>query len=191
MPKIVGIALLLGLMGSRAVAQVPNSGNVFVGYSFENANSSALNQNLGRFNLQGWEAAVEGKVFGPVGIVADFSGHYGSLSNDVLPPEGPGPIPGPVIATFTGHEEDFLFGPRFSVRVGQIRLFAESEFGLAHMNTNSSGSANSFATAEGGGVDFSLSRAVALRVAVDGVFTRLYGSSQSNLRVSTGIVFRF
>lgn len=106
-------------------------------------------------------------------------------------PKVPARFQAQLSSTFTGHEEDFLFGPRFSLLVGQFRIFAESEFGLAHMNTNSSSSSNSFAMAEGGGFDHSFSRSIAWRVNGDGVFTKLYGSSQGNLRVSSGIVFRF
>lgn len=65
------VVLFTGL----AVARIPTSGNIFVGYSFENSSSSTLNLNLTRPHLQGREASLEGKVLPVIGIVADFSGH--------------------------------------------------------------------------------------------------------------------
>jgi hypothetical protein len=79
MRKITVIAFMLFLLAGLAAAQLPASGNIFVGYSLENATSSALSvANLSRPNLQGWEASLEGKISPWAGIVADFSGHYGS-----------------------------------------------------------------------------------------------------------------
>jgi len=85
MGKAVIIAFTSFLLAGLAAAQVPTSGNIFVGYSFENASSSALNLDLSRPNLQGWEASLEGKVFPALGIVADFTGHCGSESFTQLP----------------------------------------------------------------------------------------------------------
>jgi len=189
MRKIGIITTTICLFVSLAGAQVPTSGNVFVGYSFENAGSSALNLNLSRPNLQGWEASLEGKVLPAMGIVADFSGHYGSES---YTPESLGPIPGPIIpVNVTGHEEEVLFGPRFSFSVRKFRPFAEFEFGVAHINTNDFGSSTSFAFTTSGGLDYRLNRLVAWRFEGGPVWTRFFHTSQGNVRLSTGIVFRF
>jgi hypothetical protein len=75
MLKSACISVALFLFSALANAQVPTSGNVFFGYSFENTNSSTLDLNLNRANLQGWEASLEGKLVPLLGIVADFSGH--------------------------------------------------------------------------------------------------------------------
>ena len=173
------VVLILTLLGSAglAVAQAPAAGNVFIGYSYENTSSSALNLDLNRNNLQGWEASLEGKVFPHLGIVADFNGHYGS--QDVMG------------ATITGHEEDVMFGPRVSVPFGKLRPFGEFEVGVGHMNTNAFGSNNSFATAIGGGLDYRIIRLVAWRFEGDYVTTRFFNTTQNNIRLSTGIVFRF
>ena len=187
MPRIAVIASICFLLAGLAAAQVPTAGNIFVGYSFENASSSALNLNLSRPNLQGWEASLEGKMFPALGIVADFSGHYGSQSFVIYPPAGPGPL----TVKVTGHQEEVMFGPRFSVSVGKFRPFAELEFGIGHMNTNSFGSDTSFATALGGGLDYRIFRPLAWRIQGDYVTTRFFHTSQSDVRLSTGIVFRF
>ena len=76
------------LFASLAAAQIPTSGNIFVGYSYENTNWKGLDSGLGRPNLNGWEASLEGKVFPHLGIVTDFSGHYGSQSFSVPTPNG-------------------------------------------------------------------------------------------------------
>jgi len=185
MPRIAGIASMLFLLAAVAAAQVPTSGNIFVGYSFENASSSALDLNLSRPNLQGWEASLEGKVFTPVSIVADFSGHYGSLSGTETTPEGP------VNVNVTGHEEEVMFGPRFFIPVKKFRLFTQFEFGVGHINTNGFGSNTSFANAIGGGLDYRINRLFAWRFEGGGVWTHFFHTSQGDVRLSTGIVFRF
>jgi len=193
MRKLFLIAFLFlsfSSLAGLAAAQIPTAGNVFVGYSFQNTSSSALNLISGRANLQGWEATLEGKVFPFMGIVADFSGHYGSSSFQVFPPGPPGG--GPFTTTVTGHEEEVMFGPRFSVPVGKFRPFAELEFGVGHINTNNGfGSDTSFATALGGGLDYRIFRPLAWRFQGDYVSTRFFGATQNDIRCSTGIVFRF
>ena len=60
--KIGFFFFVLLLFAGLASAQVPTSGNVFFGYSYENTSSSALGfGNSSRANLNGWEATVEGK----------------------------------------------------------------------------------------------------------------------------------
>jgi hypothetical protein len=183
----VGVALffLVGL----ASAQAP-SGNVFFGYSLENASSSALGLDLSRPNLQGWEGSLEGKWLPWVGIVADLSGHYGSQTFQAFPPAGPPPI----TVKVTGHEFEAMFGPRVSIPVGKFTPFAELLVGVAHINTGGdlpSSSNTSFTTAVGGGFDYRLVRLIAWRVEGNYVTTRFFSSTQNNVRLSTGIVFRF
>ena len=53
----------------------------------------------------------------------------------------------------TGHEQEYLFGPRLSVPVGRITPFAEAMVGVAHIHTGGSlpsPSNTSFAAAFGG-----------------------------------------
>jgi len=187
MRKIALITLAVAVLASLSFAQ--SSGNIFVGYSFENTNWSGLNSDLTRPSLNGWEASLEGKVFPHVGLVTDISGHYGSESFVILPPAGPGPTR----VTVTGHEWEVLFGPRLSVPVGRLTPFAEAMFGVAHIhNGNFVDHTNtSFATALGGGVDFRLVRFLAARLEIDWVHTQFFSTSQNNLRISPGLVLRF
>lgn len=184
MRTVVISAFMLFLFASLAVAQVPTSGNVFFGYSYYNTDLSSID----RGNANGWEASLEGKVLPWVGIVADFSGHYGSQNFPTFCP----PIPGPC-GTFNANfnEHNVLFGPRVSASAGNFRPFAEAMFGVAHVNANAAGSGTSFATALGGGLDYRLIRPVAWRFQGDYVQTRFFGTRQNNVRLSTGIVLRF
>lgn len=179
----VGVALFL--FAGLASAQVPTSGNIFFGYSFENASASALD-GLTRPNLQGWEGSLEGKLAPWIGLVTDFSGHYGSQTFVALTPNGP------VDMKVTGHQYEVLFGPRVSVPVGKITPFGEFMIGLAHIGSNGAFATNtSFATALGGGIDYRLFRPIAVRVEGDYLHTSFFSTSQNNIRLSTGIVFRF
>jgi opacity protein-like surface antigen len=184
--QVTAIAVASFLFSITANAQVPTSGNVFFGYSFYNTDLSSTN----RSNLNGWEGSVEGKVFPFVGLVVDVSGHYGS--QDALNPAATcaiGVTCSPLHVSTS--IQNFLFGPRVSFSVGKIRPFAEALFGGGHVNADSAGSDTSFATALGGGIDYKIIRPVALRVQGDYVQTRFFGATQNNLRLSTGIVFRF
>ena len=188
MRKMVGIAFPLFLFIGLAAAQIPTSGNVFLGYSFENTNWSGLDSTLNRPNLQGWEASLEGKVFPHLGIVTDFNGHYGSQSFTEPTPNGLQTV------NVTGHEWEALFGPRLSVPVGKVTPFAEVMVGIAHIKNGGdfpSSSNTSFATALGGGIDYRLVRLIALRLESDYLRTRFFNTTQNNLRLSTGIVIRF
>jgi opacity protein-like surface antigen len=188
MLKSASIAIALFLFSALANAQIPTSGNIFVGYSFENASASALD-NIDRPNLQGWEGSLEGKLAPFFGIVTDFSGHYGAQTFTEVTPNGL------INASVTGHEYEVLFGPRISVPVGKITPFGEFLVGLAHISSSGSGagfpSNTSFATTVGGGIDYKIFRPVALRVEGDYIRTNFFSTSQNNIRLSTGIVFRF
>ncbi|MGA1986583.1 MAG: hypothetical protein ABSG72_09960 [Candidatus Sulfotelmatobacter sp.] len=186
MLKTAWIAILLFVCTGLANAQIPGSGNIFFGYSFENTSSLAIG-NITRANLQGWEGSLEGKLVPWVGIVTDFSGHYGTENfTTALTPNGP------VNTSVTGHQYEVLFGPRVSVPVGKFTPFGEFMVGLAHISTAGSFPTNtSYATAVGGGIDYRLVRLVALRAEGDYVATHFYSTTQNDLRVSTGIVFRF
>ena len=166
-------------------AQVPTSGNVFLGYSYDNTSFS----NLGRANLNGFEASVEGTIFHGVGLVADFTTNYGSQVFNT----GAGTCA--IGATCTGnmnlHQYQAVFGPRFSASLGKFRPFAEFEFGIAHITTSAPDSDTSFATVIGGGLDYRILRPIAWRFEGDYVSTHLFSADQNGIRLSTGIVIRF
>lgn len=112
MYRIIAIAIVLFILASASYAQLP-SGNVFVGYSYMSAD---LLSN-GRTNLNGWTGSVEGKVLPFIGLVADFSGLYGSAP--VVPNTAcTGVVGGSCFGlSASTHVQSFLFGPRVSVSV--------------------------------------------------------------------------
>src|SRR6266496_5771480 len=135
---LVSIVLLLGTV---ALAQVPTSGNVFLGYSYYNTDLSSID----RANTNGWEASLEGRVFPHIGMVVDYSDHRGSQNFPFECPVGDNcPQPSQNIT-----ERNILFGPRVSASIGKLRPFGEAMFGLGHVNASGAGTDTSFATAVG------------------------------------------
>ena len=183
---ILSFALLifLGLVASPANSQVP-SGNAFFGYSYYNTNVSPL----GRSNMNGWEGSLEGKVAPLLGLVADFDGHYGSQTFN-CEREG-GSIDCNTVFSANVSEYNVLFGPRLGVPIGRFRPFGEALIGVGHINAGLAGSDTHFAAAFGGGLDYRIIRPLAWRFQLDYVRTSFFSASQSNVRFSTGVVFRF
>ena len=193
MHRLAIIGFIVFLFTTIGYAQIP-SGNVFVGYSY-------LSTDLGpgdRANWNGWNGSVEGKVLPFIGIVADLSGHYGSLASNstglcTVPPGGlPGGCLGPLSGS--GNQHNFLFGPRASVSLGKFRPFAHVLLGASHISESSSGFSNSgtsFAYAVGGGIDYHLAPLIGWRLQADLLQTRFFSTTQNNARVSTGIVIHF
>jgi hypothetical protein len=179
MRKFVVIALVL-MLAQFAAAQIPASGNVFFGYSYLN---TSLNGD--RNNLNGWEGSVEGKVLPHIGLVADFSGHYGS--EDFTACNGFDCV----IFNADVTQHNYLFGPRVSASIGNIRPFAELLIGAAHANVHTLDSDTSFATAVGGGLDYRFFKLLAWRFQGDYIHTSLFNTPQNDVRLSTGIVVRF
>ena len=184
MQKVVLLGLALVILTVPSLAQVPG-GNIFLCYSYARTQLTGPDASQG---VNGWNGSLEGKIFPFVGIVADLSGHYGSLGTS-CPAIFPGSCPPGDQRLYSA-----LFGPRLSVSVGRIRPFAHALFGVSHASLTASGFSStdtSFASAYGGGVDLKLVPLLGWRIQVDDLHTRLYNGTQNNLRVSTGIVFRF
>jgi Outer membrane protein beta-barrel domain len=183
------LALFFFVCTGLGMAQLPTSGNAFVGYSYSGARVFAPGSNSG-INANGWEGSVEGKFFPWIGVVADLDWHYGGHDFTACTPA---PCI-PRIVTVNASRHDLLFGPRASISRGRYTPFAELLLGLMHQTDSGGGISNSdtgFAFAVGGGVDYKLIKGVAARVQLDSIHNSLFGRSQSNLRISTGVVFKF
>ena len=102
--QVAAVAAAGFAFSATAEAQVPTSGNVFFGYSY--LNTSPYFNATKRDNLNGWEGTLEGKVLPLLGLVADFSGHYGSQSFGTCPE---------ICSPANFNEQNILFGPRVSV----------------------------------------------------------------------------
>jgi hypothetical protein len=193
MAKITLVCLFVCFLNTLGYGQLPG-GNVFIGYSYLSADLASGS----RTSLNGWNGSVEGKVLPFIGLVADFSGHYGSPSvvSNGFCPVPLGGLPGGCIANGNSNtsEENFLFGPRASFPIGKFRPFVHALIGAGHINENASGLSNSntsFADALGGGIDYHLIPLISWRIQADALQTRFFNATQNNIRISTGIVFHF
>ena len=183
------VACIAAVLTSAAAAQVPH-GNVYFGYTYYNAD---LSPNRG--DLNGFQATLEGKLMPMLGIVADFTGHYGSQNLPVFCSL----CTGPTTASANTHQYEVMFGPRVSFPAGKFRPFAEFEVGVGHITTNGSatasnlvpGSDTSYATALGGGLDYKIFSRIAWRFEGDYVRTHFFEDGPNNYRLSTGIAFHF
>ncbi len=176
---LLGTVLLVCL---TAAAQDAPKADAFLGYSYVRANPNTAGAT--GFNLNGGSGSVAFNPSRSFGIVGDFGGYH--------------------VGTIAGQSVDanlytYLFGPRFSHRGDRLTPFVQVLFGGAHATSSAigGGTANSFAMTAGGGLDAKVSDHVAIRLGqVEYFMTRFPETTpsrvtQNNLRLSTGIVFRF
>jgi opacity protein-like surface antigen len=163
------LTLLLGLFFLVAIsahAQDSDKVQLFGGYSYMHFDSPRS------VSLNGWELSGQYKFTDWLGGVADFDGHYGSQFGI-----------GESVHTF-------LVGPQVSFPA-RISPFAHVLIGGAHFSSDVA-SDTSFATAIGAGFDTKIRDNLSWRIfQADYVYTHFFGGTQNNVRVSTGIVFRF
>jgi hypothetical protein len=176
-----GILVAVLSLASAASAQIPTSGNIFIGYSYSRENAGLGGPPV--VNLNGWEGSLEGKFLPWIGLVADFGAGYGSVTELI-----PGPIGGRSKVNLRKYT--YLFGPRVSVPIGRFTPFAHFLVGAGHVNDGGV-TDTSFATAVGGGIDYRLIHGIAWRLQGDEVHTRFFHGGQDHFRFSTGIDFRF
>src|SRR6266536_3673932 len=105
-----------------AVAQDVPKAEVFGGYSWAGG------------NFHGWNASVTANVTKQLGIVADFSGHYGSE------------IEGSILVKKDAHS--FLFGPRVSFRGKRLTPFVYALFGVTRFQERATISGQSLSQAD-------------------------------------------
>ncbi|HKQ76256.1 MAG TPA: hypothetical protein VJ810_21355 [Blastocatellia bacterium] len=145
-------------------------------------------------NLNGWNITVNGNPTKWLGVVADFSGAYGSIEYGA-----------PGLGKFSARSDFllFLFGPQFSARADRVTFFVRPLVGAAKLDQKALAFGQSFSSDEtafafgaGGGVDVKSSKLISVRtLQVDYIFTRFnsqgidHGTMRA-LRISTGLVFR-
>lgn len=161
MRKFVGVALFVSLFSFVAVAQETPKAEVFGGYQYTRLDPS--------INANGWNGSVTGYVNHWLGVTGDFSGAYKS---------------GLHFTTFTG-------GPVISSHKGKVAPFAHALFGGGHASAGGF-SDTGFTMFFGGGVDMGGQRFAARLAQVDWLVTHFNGfTDKSNVRVSTGLMYRF
>lgn len=116
-----------------------------------------------------------------LGVVGDFG--YCSVSG--MP------------AGSSAHNINFLFGPRFSFRnYGRLTPYVQFLLGGDRVTASATGlgsaSTNAFAFTIGGGTDVRLTPHVSFRaIQFEYMDTHFSGANQKNLRIETGLVYRF
>jgi opacity protein-like surface antigen len=192
MPKPLFLVVLLAFPAVLWAQETPKV-ELFGGYSFANASF------ISRVNVNGWNLSGTVNLNRWFGVTMDFGGLYGISTTTILPF---------VTTSFDGHVHTFLAGPQFSFRREKVTPFGHFLLGGARLAGTAtlsfptpppipivpgsvSVSNSGFSLAVGGGVDYKISQRFAWRVQTDYLQTGFSGGRQDNLRLSTGIVFRF
>ena len=159
--NIIGVAVLVCMVSVLGVAQEPPRPEVYGGFQFTSTD--------GGWHGNGWDTAANMYITRWLGVTGDFSGVYGSGSN---------------LYTYTA-------GPVVSVHKSSFSPFAHALFGGAHTAAGSlsdSGMAMMF----GGGVDFGTKKWAVRAVQFDWLVLRSNGiTNKNNMRVNTGVMYRF
>ncbi|GAC1433562.1 MAG: hypothetical protein NVS1B11_16430 [Terriglobales bacterium] len=170
--NFIAFALLFGMFSLAAAAQESApKGEFFGGYQYTKFD--------GGTNANGWDTAVTGNVNRWLGVTADFSGAYNSQRG------------------VSFHDYLYTFGPVVSLRSNKaFTPYAHFLAGGTHASFSGSGFSGSdsgFAMMFGGGVDIAATRHVAIRaLQLDWLSLRSNGvSDNNNMRLTTGLVFRY
>jgi opacity protein-like surface antigen len=179
MRRFLFASSLLFLVSTICAGQELPRFEVFGGYSYLRR-PEVLDQ-----NAHGWEAALAYNVNNWLSLKADFSGNYDSASGALF--------------SRSLREHHYLFGPQLSWRTRHATLFTHGMIGATHLGVDSSGvfvahqssTVNEFAFAAGGGADLNLNRHISWRVFQIDYLRTNFIVPENDLRVSTGLVFRF
>lgn len=173
MKLLLTLIAVVGLLSFPVMAQDYPKAEVFAGYQFLHLGNGA------DVNANGWNASLTGNFNRVLGVTADFSGSYKTISGVDAK-----------IYSYTG-------GPVANFNhEGTVNPFVHALFGGAHLGASlsgvGSGSTNGFTMMYGGGVDVKMSKLLAFRGQGDWVYYRFSGLSEShNVRLSLGVVLRF
>jgi hypothetical protein len=172
--KFIVLACFFGLFAMSAFAGDTNSdypkAEFFGGYQYSHLE--------GGVNANGFDLAVNGNFNNYFGIAADFGSSYSSQA-------------GVNYSNYT-----YTFGPQLSLRANKAYTpFVHALLGGDHASASfagATGTGNGFALLAGGGADINLNRYLAFRGAADWMLTHGNGGTSSkNMRLVTGVVFRY
>jgi len=163
---VLGFVCLM-LLASVAQAQILPRGNLYGGGSYADAGYVTT-----RHPFKGWEGSVEDMPFArhpKLGFVLDGSGYYRSGIT----------------------EYNLLFGPRLSTTYGRWRPFVHAMGGAHRVQINDIYH-NPVAWDVGGGADYKLwFKSFSWRLQGDYTHSKVLSAVQNDVRLSTGIVWRF
>jgi opacity protein-like surface antigen len=168
---VVGFLLALCAVSAMAAETDAPKTEFFGGYQYTRLE--------GGVNANGFDFAFNGNFNNYFGITADLGAAY-KTENGV---------------SFNNYT--YTFGPVLSLRANKAYTpFVHALIGGDHASASfagASGSSNGFAMMAGGGVDFNFNQHMAFRAAqADWLLLHSSGSTSSkNVRISTGIVFRY
>jgi opacity protein-like surface antigen len=181
--------------------------NFFGGYAY------LSNGFGGRASNHGWNAELTYNLSHNVGLTADFSGH--SASTNTTSTFVTGSVVAPLQATTTIRndlDQDFyyfVFGPKLTHHADKFELYAHFLVGFAHgrfssTTLDSTGTVifttgqkdTNFAFVPGAGVDWMATEHWGWRILEgDYLYTTLgtngFQGTQHNIRISTGVIFRW
>ena len=166
---------------------------VFGGYSYLSLTQQPR-LNFKSATLNGWKASVKLNFTPRIGMLADFSGHYGQL---VLTPYLLSDI------STSRRQHTYLFGPEVRIlKNRRVGLNVRALIGVAQTNNSALPrrvvapiTNNVFAAAFGGSVDYRITDRLSYRIIEPELFVMRFGSGATdnwqhyNLRISSGIVF--
>jgi hypothetical protein len=192
MPKSLVLIVLSSLLALPMMAQDDPKIEVFGGYQYLHAgNIDGFGDSA---NSNGWNVSATVNFSQHLGVAADFSGNYKTETMQNFP----------FLEHF--HAYTYTFGPVASWKASdKIKLFTHALFGGAHSFptrcdlggdlSQCSGdlSVKGFAMMLGGGVDARIDKHFGFRVLqADWVYLPVQaGGHAENVRLSTGLLFRF
>ena len=162
---------LVFLISALAMSQELPKAEVFGGYSWSGG------------NFHGWNATLTGNINKRFGIVADFSGHYGSELG---------------LVRVDQHAHSFLFGPRVSFRGKRLTPFVYGLCGATRFAESAvisgqrlSAVSNGFSLAIGGGLDVKVNDRLAIRAFQLDYFRPIVNDEPNNRgRLAFGVILR-
>jgi hypothetical protein len=161
MRKVIGVVVVVCLFSMLSMAGEAPKPEIYGGYQFTSTD--------GGWHANGWNGAGSMYITRYLGVTGDFSGVYKS---------------GQSLYTYTA-------GPVVSVPKSGFSPYAHALFGGAHAAAGGIGDSG-VAMLFGGGLDFGKRKLVFRAVQFDWMVLRFNGfTDKNNMRVNTGIVYRF
>jgi hypothetical protein len=172
---ILAISVFCPFVSAQKGLKLPTV-EVFGGYSQLRFESTTLGFS-DQLNLNGWNVGLSlPDLYQGFGVAVDISGHYAPAME----------------------EYNFLIGPQYSYKWKSLRPYGHALFGKARDRLRQPGSTElepsslGRAIAVGGGLDVQLSDKFLVRaIQADYLTTSVFSGTQHNIRISTGVIFRF